>query len=90
MNMVLKEAGINDCQDVAAELCLSQTTWQRIRNFFGIQRWKAVFDNWQDQESCVSWDRLAEVLRKKYGIDLTQTILEISGGGRVDFCCILQ
>ena len=83
--MVLNEAGISNWQDVAAALSLSQTTWQWIKGVFGIKCWKAVLDKWQNQESCVSWDKLAEVLQEKCGIDSSQTILEISGAGGVHF-----
>ena len=87
MSMVLKTADIRDdhWRDVASSLGLSQNVLQRFyqegRSFFGLQCWKEVISKWQEQERFISWDKLAEALCEKYGIDSSQTILELSGGG---------
>ena len=94
MSIVLKKAGIvdDDWQDVAHALDLTQSFgtagWllQKGKNLLGFQCWTEVLNKWHEQGSPVSWDKLADALQKKYGVDATQTILELSGEGSVWSC----
>ena len=88
MAMVLNKLDIKDPADVASALGLSQNiaewTFQAGKKILGLQSvWNDILIKWRDHESYVSWDKLAEAVRKKRGVDCSQTILEISGEGRV-------
>ena len=83
MSMVLNKAGIKEAADVASALGLSQSSWQWVKGLFGVQSWAAVLDKWKEQDSYVSWNKLAEALQKKHGVDSSQIILEISGEGNI-------
>lgn len=81
MSMVLNKAGIKEAADVANALGISQSLGQRFIRLFGVQSWEAILDKWKEQESYVSWNKLAEALQKQHGVDSSQIILEISGEG---------
>ena len=86
MNMVLTKAGIKEAADVASALGLSQSTiegWVQFgKSFIGLQSvWKDLLSKWQEEEPYVSWEKLAEAVRVKYGVKYSQTILEIAGEG---------
>ena len=86
--MVLNKVDIKDPADVASALGLSQSfaegIFQAGKNFFGLQSvWNDILIKWLEHESYVSWGKLAEAVREKRGVDCSQTILEISGEGRV-------
>ena len=83
MSMVLNKAFIKEAADVASALGIPQSSWQWFKGMLGVQSWKAVLDKWKEQDSYVSWKKLAEALQKKHGVDSSQTILEISGEGKV-------
>ena len=83
MIMVLNKAYIKEAADVASALSLSQSAWQWVKGLFGVQSWTAVLDKWKEQDSYVSWNKLAEALQKKHGVDSSQIILELSGEGNV-------
>ena len=103
MGMVLRKAGIDESnwKEVASALGLSQGFIEGLfktgMSWIGKYGFKDVLSNWQEQESSrggyVSWEKLAEAIQnvKKYGVDYSQTILEISGeGGVVVFNCIIN
>ena len=81
MSMVLNKAGIKEAADVASALGISQSLGQWFKSLLGIQSWTAVLNKWKDQESYVSWNKLADALQKQHGVDSSQIILEISGEG---------
>ena len=81
MIMVLNKAGIKEAADVASALSLSQSTWQWVKGVLGVQSWTGVLDKWKEQDSYISWNKLAEALQKKHGVDSSQIILELSGEG---------
>ena len=95
MGMVLRKTGIDESnwKEIASALGLSRGFIEGLiqtgMGWIGKYGFKDVLSNWQDQESSrgayVSWDKLAEAIQnvKKYGVDYSQTILEISGEGRV-------
>ena len=83
MRMVLNKAGIKEAADVASALGLSLSLQHWFKSLFGVQSWAAVLDKWKEQESYVSWNKLAEALQKRHGVDCSQIILEISGEGKV-------
>ena len=97
MSMVLNKAGIYEAADVASALGLSQSLGQWYKRLFGVQRWAAVLAVWKEQGSYVSWNKLAEAVQRKHGVDSSQIILEISGEGNVIYsecsmistrCCV--
>ena len=86
MSMVLIKAGIKEAADVASALGLSQSFWQGLvqtgKSLFGIQSvWKNLLSKWQEEESYVSWEKLAEAVQEKFGVESSQTILETAGEG---------
>ena len=100
MVMVLREAGIDESNwrviSSALGLSLGYVEGMFLEQKFMVRMssFKGVFEKWQDQEGGnVSWDKLAEAIQnvKKYGVDYSQTILEISGeGGVVVVNCIIS
>ena len=83
MDMVLSKAGIKEAAGVASALGLSQSFWQHFKGWLGVQSWAAVLNEWKKQESYISWNKLAEAVQRKHGVDYSQIILEISGEGNV-------
>ena len=86
--MVLNKVDIKDPADVASALGLSQSIAEGIfqagKSFLGLQSvWNDILNKWLEHESYISWGKLAEAVHKKRGVDCSQTILEISGEGRV-------
>ena len=97
MSMVLDKAGIKEAADVASALGLSQSLGQWYKSLFGVQSWAAVLAMWKEQESYVSWSKLAEAVQRIHGVDSSQIILEISGEGNIIYseysmistrCCV--
>lgn len=86
MRMVLNKAGITEPADVANALGLSQTSWQGFvqtgKTLLKFQSvWKDLLSKWQEEESYVSWEKLAETVRERFGVESSQTILEVAGEG---------
>ena len=86
MRMVLNEADITEPADVANALGLSQTSWQGFvqtgKTLLRFQSvWKDLLSKWQEEESYVSWEKLAETVRERFGVESSQTILEVAGEG---------
>ena len=86
MRMVLNEADITEPADVANALGLLQTSWQGFvqtgKTLLRFQSvWKDLLSKWQEEESYVSWEKLAETVRERFGVESSQTILEVAGEG---------
>ena len=86
MRAVLHEAGITEVAEFASALSLSLGWFHTGKSIIGIQIWEKILSKWQDQESEVSWHKLAEAVREKYGVDASQIILEMSGEGIHSYC----
>ena len=87
--MVLKGAGIIDPKDVVSALGLSHDWLLQARcapQIGLLSVWKEILNKWKEQESYVSWNKLAEAVREKFGVDFSQFILNISGEGEVIQC----